>query len=115
MVSAIIAYGDAVPDALANAGLVYSGFKGDDTAETVCGMEPGTLTKYLNELKTCQDKDAIEDGAREINSKGNGVVDLHMSDAGKERVKNVPVGTHAAVKAKMPTRPNIQKIGRNRF
>lgn len=86
-----------------------------DTAETVCGMEPGTLTKYLNELKTCQDKDAIEDGAREINSKGNGVVDLHMSDAGKERVKNVPVGTHAAVKAKMPTRPNIQKIGRNRF
>ena len=42
--SGTVTYGDAVPDALANAGLVYSGFKGDDTAETVFADQTKTIS-----------------------------------------------------------------------
>lgn len=42
--SGTVTYGDAVPDALTNAGLVYSGFKGDDTAETVFADQTNTIS-----------------------------------------------------------------------
>ena len=83
-----------------------------DCAETLCGMEPGTLSAYLADLKTCDDRADIENKAREINNQGRGVVDLHMSDAGKERVKRVEPTNKQPAK---PSAPSIPRIGRNRF
>ena len=83
-----------------------------DCAETLCGMEPGTLSTYMADLKTCDDKADIEDKARTINNQGSGVVDLHMSDAGKERVKRVEPANKQPPK---PAAPTIARFGRNRF
>lgn len=83
-----------------------------DCAETICGMEPGTLSTYMADLKTCEDKADIEDKARTINNQGSGVVDLHMSDAGRERVKRVEPTKKQPAK---PAAPTISRFGRNRF
>ena len=83
-----------------------------DCAETLCDMEPGTLSTYMADLKTCEDKADIEDKARTINNQGSGVVDLHMSDAGKERVKRVEPTNKQPPK---PAAPTIARFGRNRF
>jgi hypothetical protein len=83
-----------------------------DCAETLCDMEPGTLSTYMADLKTCEDKADIEDKARTINNQGSGVVDLHMSDAGKERVKRVEPANKQPPK---PAAPIIARFGRNRF
>lgn len=83
-----------------------------DCAETLCDMEPGTLSTYMADLRTCEDKADIEDKARTINNQGSGVVDLHMSDAGKERVKRVEPTNKQPPK---PAAPTIARFGRNRF
>jgi hypothetical protein len=83
-----------------------------DCAETLCGMEPGTLSAYMADLKTCDDRADIENKARTINNQGSGVVDLHMTDAGKERVKRVEPSNKQPSK---PSAPTISRFGRNRF
>lgn len=75
-------------------------------------MEPGTLSAYLADLKTCDDRADIENKAREINNQGRGVVDLHMSDAGKDRVRRVEPTNKQPAK---PAAPTIARFGRNRF
>lgn len=87
-----------------------------DTVEELSGLEPGTLAKYMEKLTTCTDKEGIEAGAREIMNKGNGIIDIHMSDASKQQVK--PVANKESPAPKPVTPAPVKKrpmIGRNRF
>lgn len=85
--------------------------------EELSGMPTGTVTKYYSDLEKCVDKNAIVQGARFIKENGDGLIDISMTDAGKEKIKQV-----APAAAPAPTnqvRPGVRvaprRVGRGRF
>ena len=82
--------------------------------ETLSGLEPGTLDKFMGDLATCDDPAKIQDAIRTIKKSGKGIVDIHLSDSGKETVKRVEVKPATAPKAQ-PQFSRPKMIGRNRF
>ena len=85
-------------------------------AEILTGMDNGSISKYYSELTRGVDKNAIVQGARYIKKHGGDLVDIAMTDSGKEVIKKAEPKPAVSAPPAVPThRVAPRRVGRGRF
>jgi hypothetical protein len=85
------------------------------TIEQLTGMPDGTILKYYSELEHGVNKELITEAARFIKNNGDGMIDIPMTDAGKETIKQVIPKPAPTKQVNKVTGVAPRRVGRGRF
>lgn len=85
------------------------------TIEQLTGMPDGTILKYYSELEHGVNKELITEDARFIKNNGDGMIDIPMTDAGKETIRQVIPKPAPTKQVNKVTGVTPRRVGRGRF